>query len=94
MPDKRAKQAAPAGRAADFASRLIGFYQRYISPLTGPSCRFHPSCSAYAREALERFGLLRGLWLTVCRLARCHPFAAGGYDPVPAAPRQQAGPEV
>lgn len=81
----------PSGRAAALTDRLIGGYQRYISPLTGPHCRFHPTCSAYAREAIRRYGVLRGLWLGLRRLARCHPFAAGGYDPVPgsaAAPRQ------
>ena len=69
-------------------------YRRFISPALPPVCRFHPSCSQYALEALRVHGAARGLWLTVCRLARCHPFNAGGYDPVPgrlAAP--QASPE-
>lgn len=66
--------------------RLIVAYQRYVSPLLGPRCRFQPTCSAYAREAIARFGLIRGGWLSLKRLGRCHPFAAGGYDPVPERP--------
>jgi putative membrane protein insertion efficiency factor len=61
----------------------IRFYQLALSPLVGPACRFHPSCSQYALEAVSRFGVLRGGWLTVRRLGRCHPFHPGGYDPVP-----------
>lgn len=61
----------------------IRFYQRGISPLKPPSCRFHPTCSAYAVEALERHGALRGSWLALKRLGRCHPFREGGFDPVP-----------
>ncbi|MDW7650879.1 MAG: membrane protein insertion efficiency factor YidD [Bacillota bacterium] len=60
----------------------IGFYRRYISPLKRQSCRFYPTCSQYAQEALERYGPAKGLWMTVRRLARCHPFHPGGYDPV------------
>jgi putative membrane protein insertion efficiency factor len=63
--------------------RLIRFYQRRISILTPPSCRFFPTCSHYTYEAVERHGLRRGLWLSVKRLCRCHPFCKGGYDPVP-----------
>ncbi len=62
---------------------LIKFYKKFISPLTPPSCRFYPSCSSYALEAVERYGALRGGWLAVKRVARCHPFSQGGYDPVP-----------
>lgn len=62
---------------------LIRFYQYAISPLLGHHCRFVPSCSDYALEALNTHGLLRGLWLAVRRLARCHPWHPGGYDPVP-----------
>jgi hypothetical protein len=61
---------------------IVG-YRRFISPLLAPRCRFAPSCSEYALEALRVHGALRGLWLTVLRLGRCHPFHPGGYDPVP-----------
>lgn len=67
-------------RAAMF---LIRVYQWTISPLLGPACRFHPSCSAYALEAIDRFGCLRGGWLAAKRLGRCQPWHPGGYDPVP-----------
>lgn len=62
---------------------LIRLYQLLISPLLGPRCRFHPSCSRYAAEALAEHGPLRGTWLAVRRIGRCHPFHPGGYDPVP-----------
>jgi putative membrane protein insertion efficiency factor len=62
---------------------LVRLYQVAISPLLPPSCRFYPSCSAYAAEALRRHGAARGSWLAVRRLARCHPFCEGGIDPVP-----------
>jgi len=62
---------------------LIRGYQVGISPLLPASCRYYPSCSAYAIEAFERHGVIRGLYLTITRLLRCHPFHAGGYDPVP-----------
>ena len=62
---------------------LVRAYQLLVSPLLPPSCRFHPSCSAYAAEALRRHGAARGGWLAVKRLARCHPFCEGGIDPVP-----------
>jgi putative membrane protein insertion efficiency factor len=62
---------------------LVRLYQRLISPLLPPSCRFYPSCSAYAVEALRRHGALRGVVLIVRRLGRCHPFHPGGFDPVP-----------
>ena len=64
---------------------LIRFYQRFISPMLPPSCRFTPSCSAYALEAIRVHGAVRGVWLAVRRLGRCHPFNPGGYDPVPPA---------
>lgn len=61
----------------------LRLYKTVISPLLPPACRFHPTCSVYAAEALERHGLLRGSLLAVKRIARCHPFTAGGFDPVP-----------
>ena len=64
---------------------LIRLYQLLLSPLLGNRCRFHPSCSHYAMEAVGRFGVLKGGWLTLVRLSRCHPFHPGGFDPVPAA---------
>lgn len=66
---------------------LIRGYQLCLSPLFGPKCRFYPSCSHYAIEALETHGVLRGLWLTVRRIGRCHPWHEGGFDPVPACSR-------
>ena len=62
---------------------LIRLYQLTLSPLLGTRCRFHPTCSAYTYEAIQRYGLLRGTTLGVRRLFRCHPFHAGGIDPVP-----------
>ena len=62
---------------------LIRGYQRFISPFTPPSCRFRPSCSEYAHQAISAYGLLKGGWMAVKRLSRCHPFSPGGYDPVP-----------
>jgi len=62
---------------------LIRFYQRYISPVKGPCCRFIPTCSEYMATAITRFGIFRGGWLGVKRILRCHPFCPGGYDPVP-----------
>ncbi len=65
------------------ALRLIRLYQRTVSQVTPPTCRFIPSCSEYGYQAIEKYGLLRGGWLTVRRLVRCNPFNPGGYDPVP-----------
>jgi len=62
---------------------LIRFYRNAVSPFTPPSCRFTPTCSAYAQEAITRYGAGRGSWMTLRRLLRCHPFGGKGYDPVP-----------
>lgn len=62
---------------------VVRGYQVVLSPLLPAACRYYPSCSAYAVEALEKHGAWRGSWLAVKRIARCHPFRAGGYDPVP-----------
>lgn len=62
---------------------LVHGYQLFISPMLGPHCRFHPTCSQYAIEALQVHGAIKGSWLTLLRLGRCHPLDPGGYDPVP-----------
>lgn len=62
---------------------LIKIYQLVVSPWLGPKCRFNPSCSHYAIEAFNKHGILRGFWLTIKRIARCHPWGGSGYDPVP-----------
>lgn len=61
----------------------VWFYRACISPLTPPSCRFTPTCSQYAVEALKKYGPVKGLWLTIRRILRCHPGGGSGYDPVP-----------
>lgn len=67
-----------------FLLAAVRFYQRYLSPLKGaPTCRFYPSCSQYAYEAIAKYGAMKGSWLAVRRVLRCHPFHPGGYDPVP-----------
>lgn len=65
---------------------LIRFYRRQISPASSPRCRYIPTCSEYAQTAIQRFGAARGSALAIKRVLRCHPFAKGGYDPVPEAP--------
>ncbi|BDG40998.1 membrane protein insertion efficiency factor YidD [Saccharococcus caldoxylosilyticus] len=62
---------------------FIRFYQIFISPLKPPTCRFYPTCSQYGLEAVKRFGAIKGGWLTIKRILKCHPFHPGGFDPVP-----------
>jgi len=62
---------------------IIKFYRLFLSPVLPNNCRFYPSCSAYAEEALKKHGLAHGSWLAIKRLARCHPWHPGGYDPLP-----------
>lgn len=85
----RAEPQAPvhATAAARLACAALGIYRRYLSPLLPRSCRFHPTCSAYALEAVRRHGAARGLALAAGRVLRCHPLHPGGVDPVPAARR-------
>jgi putative membrane protein insertion efficiency factor len=71
------------GMAVGVCVALVQGYRLLISPWLRPRCRFAPTCSAYALEALEQYGVAKGLWLTVRRLLRCHPLHPGGYDPVP-----------
>lgn len=61
---------------------FLHFYRKFISPLKPRTCRFYPTCSQYSIQAVEKYGVVKGLWLTVKRLAKCHPFHPGGYDPV------------
>lgn len=61
---------------------LINFYRKYISPLKPPTCRFYPTCSEYSKEALEKYGVIKGGYLSVVRILKCHPFHPGGYDPL------------
>ena len=72
---------------------LVGalvLYKRFVSPLLPPACRFWPTCSEYAGQAIERHGARRGVWLALKRIGRCHPFTQGGYDPVPPAAEKTA----
>ena len=68
---------------------FIRIYQRWISPLLGNNCRFHPTCSQYAIEAINRFGVLKGGWLASKRILKCHPLHAGGEDPVPQSKKEK-----
>ena len=74
---------AGAGRPARAAAALLSVYKRFVSPLLPSACRFVPTCSEFAREAVLKYGLARGLGLSARRLLRCHPFHPGGFDPVP-----------
>ncbi|MGB4610961.1 MAG: membrane protein insertion efficiency factor YidD [Saccharofermentanales bacterium] len=67
-----------------WAIKLIRFYQRRISPNSPPRCRYSPTCSQYAIEAIQTWGFIRGIFLSIWRILRCNPFSRGGYDPVPA----------
>jgi len=64
-------------------SGIIGFYRYVISPILGPSCRYTPTCSEYSQEAVMRFGVIKGGWLSIKRILSCHPWGNSGYDPVP-----------
>lgn len=79
------------GPAERIVLGLIRAYQRHVSPWKGPTCRFVPTCSEYAAEAVRRHGVVRGLWLALRRLARCHPLGGAGYDPVPGTAGAAAG---
>jgi len=78
-----AKVTKPRSPLAHVLIGALLIYRRLVSPLLGQSCRFHPTCSRYALEAIRLHGGLRGGWLAVCRVSRCHPFHQGGLDPVP-----------
>jgi uncharacterized protein len=83
-PDAERVKTSPQSAGVRFALVALRFYKAYLSLLVGGSCRFEPTCSAYAYEAVERFGVARGTWLTLKRLLRCHPLSRKfGYDPVP-----------
>jgi len=81
---------SPAGAVRALLLGLIRLYQLTLSPWLGLQCCYEPTCSKYAAEALTRFGVRRGVWLTAKRLGRCHPWGRSGYDPVPAADRPGA----
>jgi putative membrane protein insertion efficiency factor len=78
--DQEARRLSPAGQ---LLVGLLTVYRKFVSPMLGARCRFYPSCSAYALESVQLHGALKGSWLATRRLSRCHPFHAGGIDPVP-----------
>lgn len=80
--------AAPISPLSWLAIGLVYFYRGVISPILGPKCRFTPSCSEYAIEAIKEHGFVKGCWLSGKRLLKCHPLHAGGYDPVPPKPNK------
>jgi len=90
----RARFDGLASIGARIALALIRAYQLLLSPLLGRSCRFEPSCSRYTARCIELHGVGRGSWLGVCRIARCHPFHPGGYDPPPCAPATEPKPAL
>lgn len=96
QPDPRTQDEAAPGRLAHLASATLSlpihFYRRVLSPVLPAACRYEPSCSAYALEALSRHGPIKGLWLTGRRLARCQPWGGHGHDPVPSRPARSLAP--
>ena len=88
MSSQQGRESRELSAVAWLLVQLLRGYQRFVSPLLGPRCRFYPSCSAYALEAVRLHGALRGSWLAVRRLSRCHPFHRGGLDPVPGSEQQ------
>jgi putative membrane protein insertion efficiency factor len=90
MTDDSPAASSPPSASSRAVLLAIAGYQRVVSPLLGPTCRFHPSCSSYTASCVERFGAARGLWFGARRIARCHPFHPGGFDPPPEAPQRLA----
>ncbi len=84
----------PKTPLARLAAAPIYFYRAVISPMKPPTCRFEPTCSSYALEALAKHGAVKGVWLTLRRVARCHPWGGSGYDPVPEPPADANRPPV
>ncbi len=89
MTDDSKHQQRKKSIAVRFASGVIRFYQYAISPMLGPRCRFYPTCSSYTLEAIQVHGLLKGSWLGISRICKCHPFHPGGVDFVPSAKEEQ-----
>src|SRR5262245_31343340 len=81
--DARTRSAEPLPAMRELTVVALRFYKRVISPMLPSACRFHPTCSEYTAQAVARYGVTRGLWMGLKRLARCHPLCAGGLDPVP-----------